>query len=80
MVVGMRVKTSVTLPSELLRSLDRAAGGQGNRSRLVEQAVRELLEGRARAERDAKEIALINRHADRLNEEAADVLAYQVKL
>jgi len=80
MFVGMRVKTSVTLPSELLRSLDQAAGGQGNRSRLVEQAIRELLEARARAERDAKEIALINRHADRLNEEAADVLEYQVKL
>ena len=76
----MRVKTSVTLPAELLRSLDRAAGGQGNRSRLIEQAVRALLDARARTERDAKEIALINRHADRLNEEAADVLDYQVKL
>jgi metal-responsive CopG/Arc/MetJ family transcriptional regulator len=76
----MRVKTSVTLPEELLRSLDRVAGGQGNRSRLIEQAVRALLEARARADRDAKEIALINRNADRLNEEAADVLDYQVKL
>lgn len=76
----MRVKTSVTLPAELLRSLDRAAGGQGNRSRFIEQAVREMLEARARADRDAKEIALINRHADRLNEEAADVLDYQAKL
>ena len=76
----MRVKTSVTLPADLLRSLDRAAGGQGNRSRLIEQAVRELLEARSRAERDAREIDLINRYADRLNEEAADVLAYQVKL
>ncbi|HXT97847.1 MAG TPA: ribbon-helix-helix domain-containing protein [Polyangia bacterium] len=76
----MRVKTSVTLPADLLRSLDRAGGGQGNRSRLIEQAVRELLDARARAERDAREIALINKHADRLNEEAADVLEYQVKL
>lgn len=80
MFVGMRVKTSVTLPEDLLRSLDRAAGGQGKRSRLIEQAVRALLEARARADRDTKEIALINRHADRLNEEAADVLEYQVKL
>jgi metal-responsive CopG/Arc/MetJ family transcriptional regulator len=76
----MRVKTSVTLPAELLRSLDRVAGGQGNRSRFIEQAVRDLLDARAKADRDAKEIALINRHADRLNEEAADVLDYQVKL
>jgi metal-responsive CopG/Arc/MetJ family transcriptional regulator len=76
----MRVKTSVTLPEELLRSLDRAAGGHSNRSRLIEQAVRALLETRARAERDAKDIEIINRHADRLNEEAADVLGYQAKL
>ena len=79
-VCGMRVKTSVTLPEELLRSLDRAAGSQSNRSRLIEQAVRQLLEARARAERDAKDIETINRHAERLNAEAADVLGYQVKI
>jgi metal-responsive CopG/Arc/MetJ family transcriptional regulator len=75
--VELRVKTSVTLPVDLLRSLDRAAGPHGNRSRLVEQAIRALLEGRAKAERDTKEIGLINRHADRLSNEAADVLEYQ---
>jgi metal-responsive CopG/Arc/MetJ family transcriptional regulator len=76
----MRVKTSVTLPEELLRSLDRAAGGQSNRSRLIEQAVRALLEAKARDARDTKDIEIINRHADRLNDEARDVLEYQVKL
>jgi len=76
----MRVKTSVTLPEDLLRSLDRAAGGHSNRSRLIEEAVRALLEAKARAARDAKDIEVINRHADRLNDEAADVLEYQVKL
>ena len=75
--MSMRVKTSVTLPADLLRSLDRAAGGRDNRSRFVEQAVRTLLDAPFNAERDAKEIALINRHADRLNKEAADVLDYQ---
>jgi metal-responsive CopG/Arc/MetJ family transcriptional regulator len=79
-LIGMRVKTSVTLPEELLRSLDRAAGGQSNRSRLVEQAVRALLEAKARVARDAKDIEIINRNAGRLNEEASDVLEYQVKL
>jgi metal-responsive CopG/Arc/MetJ family transcriptional regulator len=76
----MRVKTSVTLPEDLLRSLDRAAGGHSNRSRLIEEAVRALLETKARAARDARDIEVINRHADRLNDEAADVLEYQVKL
>jgi metal-responsive CopG/Arc/MetJ family transcriptional regulator len=76
----MRVKTSVTLPEELLRSLDRAAGGRINRSRLVELAVRQLLEARTRAARDARDVEIIDRHADLLNREAADVLQYQVTL
>lgn len=76
----MKVKTSITLPEELLSALDRAAGGHTNRSRLIEQAVRALLESKARATRDARDIEVINRHADRLNAEAADVLDYQVKI
>ncbi len=76
----MRVKTSITLPEDLLRSLDRAAGGLTNRSRAIEQAVRDMLDAKARAERDARDVELINRRADRLNDEAADVLDYQVKI
>jgi metal-responsive CopG/Arc/MetJ family transcriptional regulator len=76
----MKVKTSITLPEELLRELDQAAGGQSNRSRLIEEAVRQMLAARRRQERDARDIEIINRHADRLNDEAADVLGYQVKI
>lgn len=76
---GMRVKTSVTLPEPLLRSLDRVAGGRTNRSRLIEQAVRDLVDAHAKAERDARDIEIINRNARRLNAEAEDVLEYQVK-
>jgi metal-responsive CopG/Arc/MetJ family transcriptional regulator len=76
----MKVKTSITLPEELLRSLDRVAGDQSNRSQLIEQAVRDMLAARERAERDTRDIEVINRHADRLNAEAADVLDYQVKV
>jgi predicted DNA-binding antitoxin AbrB/MazE fold protein len=36
--------------------------------------------GAARAERDAREIEIINRNIDVLNEEAIDVLSYQVEL
>lgn len=79
-ILGMRIKTSITLPDDLLRSLDRAAGGLTNRSRAIEQAVRDMLDAKARADRDARDVDLINRHADRLNDEAADVLDYQVKI
>lgn len=34
----------------------------------------------ARRERNAKDLAIINQHADRLNEEAMDVLEYQIEL
>ena len=34
----------------------------------------------SKAERDAREIEIINRNADRLNEEAMDVLKYQIEL
>lgn len=34
----------------------------------------------SKAERDAREIEIINRNADRLNEEAMDVLQYQIEL
>jgi metal-responsive CopG/Arc/MetJ family transcriptional regulator len=79
-ISSMRVKTSITLPEELLRALDRSAGGLTNRSRAIEKAVRDMLEAEARAARDARDVELINRHADRLNDEAADVLGYQVKI
>ncbi len=51
-----------------------------NRSRLIEKAVRDMLETKARVARDARDIEVINRNAERLNEEAADVLDYQVKI
>ena len=34
----------------------------------------------SKAERDARDLEIINRNADRLNEEAMDVLQYQIEL
>jgi metal-responsive CopG/Arc/MetJ family transcriptional regulator len=73
----MKVKTSVTLSAEVVRAIDRAAGKTSNRSRVLETAAREFLVRRARAERDALDLAILNRCADELNSEMADVLAYQ---
>jgi metal-responsive CopG/Arc/MetJ family transcriptional regulator len=70
----VRVKTSVTLPAELLKSIDRA---ESNRSAFIERAARAYLEGIEKAERDARDVALINANADRLNAEAMEVLDYQ---
>lgn len=70
----MRVKTSVTLPSALLEEIDRA---HENRSAFLELAARSYLDRAARLRREARDAEILNRHADRLNREAGDVLEYQ---
>jgi len=75
----MKVKTSVTLAAETLQAIDRVAGAESNRSRVIERAVLEFLQRRERAERDARDLTLLNRAADRLNREMADVLRDQVE-
>jgi metal-responsive CopG/Arc/MetJ family transcriptional regulator len=70
----MRVKTSVTLPSTLLEEIDSL---DTNRSAFLERAARMYLAQVAKTLRDASDAALLERNADRLNKEAADVLDYQ---
>ena len=70
----MRVKTSITLSSDLLESIDRV---DSNRSAFIERASRAYLARLNKARREAKDVEIINRNADRLNQEAGDVLEYQ---
>ena len=70
----MRVKTSVTLPSDLLKSIDRA---DPNRSAFIERASRAYLARIEKLKQEARDVRIIDAHADRLNEEAMDVLEYQ---
>ena len=70
----VRAKTSITLPLDLLARIDQAGA---NRSAFLERAAWAYLMRIERARRDAADAEIINRHADRLNAEAADVLAYQ---
>ncbi|MBI4559011.1 MAG: hypothetical protein HY706_15620 [Candidatus Hydrogenedentes bacterium] len=51
-----------------------------NRSDFIERAVRVYLAQLSREEEEARDLAILNRHADRLNQEAADVLVYQVPM
>ena len=70
----MRVKTSITLPEELLGRLDRV---DNNRSALLERAALAYLAQLERAARDQKDIEIIERNAERLNRDAMDTLEYQ---
>jgi metal-responsive CopG/Arc/MetJ family transcriptional regulator len=73
----MKTKTSVTLSSDVLKAVDELAGDGGNRSAVIERVLRAYFHRRARVAADRRELERLNRAAERLNREAADVLTYQ---
>ena len=76
----MKRKTSVTLSEDIVKTLDKTARAGESRSQIIERLLREQFAAEARRATDRRELALINRHAEQLNTEAADVLRYQVDL
>ena len=76
----MKSKTSVTLSEDILAGVKRASRKGESRSETIERLLREHLGEQAKRRAYEREVALINRHADELNAEMADVLTYQVKL
>ena len=76
----MKVKTSITLSEELIRAMDALSSQYGTRSALIERAVRDFLATAAQHQREARDLEILNRRAEALNAEAADVLSYQVEL
>ena len=76
----MKVKTSITLSEELIRQIDALSSQYGTRSALIERAVRDFLATAAQRQREARDLEILNRCAEALNAEAADVLAYQIEL
>ena len=73
----MKEKTSVTLSPEVLTGIDRIAGSKLSRSAFIEGVLRQYLKERARAERGARDLIILNKFADEMNTEAEDVLRYQ---
>lgn len=74
----MKKKISITLSEDILDAVDRRSAHMISRSGFIETAVRAYIAQMIRNEQNAKDLAIINRHADRLNIEAADVLTFQV--
>ena len=73
----MKEKTSVTLSREVLAGIDRAAGSKQSRSAFIDGILRQHLKERAKAERAARDVAIINRFAKELNADALDGLQDQ---
>ena len=76
---SMKSKTSITLSRALLDDLDRVLGDAGNRSQLIEKALRDYLDRIIRETRERRDLEILNGNAGSLNKEAKEVLTYQVK-
>ena len=73
----MKVRISVVLSRELLRMIDKRVRQQRKtRSDFIETAVWAFIAQLIRDEQNARDLEIINRHADFLNREARDVLEY----
>ena len=68
----MKVKASFTISDKTLKAVDRVVGRRGNRSAFVEQALEAALEQHERDLRDARDIAILDAHADEIDAEVRD--------
>ena len=75
----MKMKTSITLEKEVVTAVEEAVRKGESRSQAIERLLRQSLAVREQAAIDNRDRNIINAHADELNEEAVDVLGYQVE-
>jgi hypothetical protein len=73
----MKVKTSIVIDADALAAIGRIASRSRSRSCVIEEAARAFLIRRARGRREACDLAILNRVADDLSREMADVLGYR---
>jgi metal-responsive CopG/Arc/MetJ family transcriptional regulator len=73
----MKMKTSITLSEDLLKAMDVHVTVFKTRSEFLEAAAWAFIARMIREEQNARDLEIINQHADRLNREVAEVLTYQ---
>jgi Arc/MetJ-type ribon-helix-helix transcriptional regulator len=77
---SMKVKTSITLSDDLVRTIDQYDQDYKNRSDFIETAIRAFIKQIVRDRQNKQDVEIINRNAERLNAEAADVLQVALDL
>ena len=76
----MKVKTSISISQDVLKTIDSLAGSARHRSDFIEAALRAYIALKIRQRQNEHDLEILNRNADRLNKEAEDILDYQVEL
>jgi metal-responsive CopG/Arc/MetJ family transcriptional regulator len=82
--MNTKVKTTITIPKDLLNEVDVLAKDFRNRSEFVETALRDLVERKKRQQKPKltrdEEIAILNKIAVEQREEILETLEYQVDI
>jgi hypothetical protein len=76
----MKVRTSVTLPQDLLKTVDGLVGSNRHRSEFIEAALRTYVAVMLRKRQNENDLEILNRRAPVLNEQARDLQEYQTEL
>ena len=63
-----------------MRAIDAHIGGYRSRSDFIETAARVFIAHLEKKEAELRDLEIINKHADTLNNEAEDVLGYQIPI
>ena len=75
----MSRKRTVALDPRVVAAVEALARSGESRSLVIERLLRQSLAARRRSALDERDRGIIDAHAGELNEEALDVLGYQVK-
>ncbi len=76
----MKVKTTITLSEDILKAIDIHLGSNRTRSEFLELAAEKYIQSLERAELEQRDLEILNKYSDSLNQEAEDVLGYQTDL
>lgn len=75
----MKVRTSVTLPRELLTAVDALAGKKHKRSEIVESALRDYMAKEGHKRLNRRDIEIIDKNADLINKQVEETLEFQAE-
>ena len=76
----MKIQTSVILSENLLSTIEQLSDKDKTLSDFIETALQFYIMKLKRFEESSKDIEIINKNADYLNQETQDALQYQVEL
>ena len=76
----MKIKTSITLSEDLVKAIDNLSRQSESRSEFIEMALWFFIKQMLQKNQELKDLEILNKQADYLNQEAVDVLSYQVAL